>query len=173
LKRIIISDEAKTDIRAIPQHIAMNILTAIHRLAESNSGDVKTLKGNAGEKRLRVGDSASASPRNTPRRSVSIPSATAKTPTDKPPSPVGGKRDIPSSSSLKVSPSRRLIKAARGKSSEAQSSFLLKRRTAATTCSLAKDGLDFSQCWATRPWASAVVIGKFVALARKPDGRSV
>ena len=56
MKRIIISDEAKTDIRAIPQHIAMNILTAIHRLAESNSGDVKTLKGNAGEKRLRIGD---------------------------------------------------------------------------------------------------------------------
>lgn len=56
MKRIILSDEAKTAIRAIPQHIAMNILTAIHRLAESNSGDVKTLKGNAGEKRLRVGD---------------------------------------------------------------------------------------------------------------------
>lgn len=56
MKRIIISDEAKTDIRAIPQNIAMNILTAIHRLAESNSGDVKTLKGNAGEKRLRIGD---------------------------------------------------------------------------------------------------------------------
>ena len=56
MKRIIISDEAKTDIRAISQHIAMNILTAIHRLAESNSGDVKTLKGNAGDKRLRVGD---------------------------------------------------------------------------------------------------------------------
>jgi len=56
LKRIIISEEAKTDIRAIPKQIAMNILTAIHRLAESNSGDVKTLKGNAGEKRLRVGD---------------------------------------------------------------------------------------------------------------------
>ena len=56
MKRIIISEEAKTDIRAIPKQIAMNILTAIHRLAESNSGDVKTLKGNAGEKRLRVGD---------------------------------------------------------------------------------------------------------------------
>lgn len=56
MKRIIISDEFKNDIRAIPQHIAMNILTAIHRLAESNSGDVKTLIGNVGEKRLRVGD---------------------------------------------------------------------------------------------------------------------
>jgi mRNA-degrading endonuclease RelE of RelBE toxin-antitoxin system len=56
LKRIVFSEEAKADIRAIPQHIAMNILTAIHRLAESGAGNVKDLKGNAGEKRLRVGD---------------------------------------------------------------------------------------------------------------------
>jgi hypothetical protein len=38
LKRISFSDEAKADIRAIPQHIAMNILTAIHRLAEAGAG---------------------------------------------------------------------------------------------------------------------------------------
>ena len=38
--------EAHHHLRTIPQHIAMNILTVIHRLAESNSG----------EKRLRVGD---------------------------------------------------------------------------------------------------------------------
>jgi mRNA interferase RelE/StbE len=56
LKRIIISDEAKADIRAIPQHIAMNILTAIHRLAETGAGRVKTLQNKEGEKRLRVGD---------------------------------------------------------------------------------------------------------------------
>lgn len=56
MKRIILSDEAKTDIRAIPQHIAMNILTAIHRLAETGAGRVKELKGKEGEKRLRVGD---------------------------------------------------------------------------------------------------------------------
>jgi mRNA interferase RelE/StbE len=56
LKRIIISDEAKADIRSIPQHIAMNILTAIHRLAETGAGRVKTLKNKEGEKRLRVGD---------------------------------------------------------------------------------------------------------------------
>lgn len=56
MKRIIFSEEAKADIRAIPQHIAMNILNSIHRLAEYSSGDVKTLKGKAGEKRLRVGD---------------------------------------------------------------------------------------------------------------------
>jgi len=31
LKRIVFSDEAKNDIRAIPQQIAMNILAAIHR----------------------------------------------------------------------------------------------------------------------------------------------
>ena len=56
MKRIVFSEEAKTDIRAIPQHIAMNILTAIHRLAESGAGRVKTLQDQDGEKRLRVGD---------------------------------------------------------------------------------------------------------------------
>ena len=56
MKRIIFSEEAKTDIRAIPQHIAMNILTAIHRLAESGAGRVKILQDQDGEKRLRVGD---------------------------------------------------------------------------------------------------------------------
>jgi mRNA-degrading endonuclease RelE of RelBE toxin-antitoxin system len=56
LKRISFSDEAKADIRAIPQHIAMNILTAIHRLAEAGAGRIKMLKGEEGEMRLRVGD---------------------------------------------------------------------------------------------------------------------
>jgi hypothetical protein len=42
LKRIVISDEAQADIRAIPQHVAMNILAAIHRLAETGAGHVKT-----------------------------------------------------------------------------------------------------------------------------------
>ena len=56
MKRIVFSEEAKGDIRAIPQHIAMNILTAIHRLAESGAGQVKTLQNTDSEKRLRVGD---------------------------------------------------------------------------------------------------------------------
>jgi mRNA-degrading endonuclease RelE of RelBE toxin-antitoxin system len=56
LKRIVFSDQAKADIRAIPQPIAMNILTAIHRLAETGAGRVKTLQGEGGEKRLWVGD---------------------------------------------------------------------------------------------------------------------
>jgi mRNA-degrading endonuclease RelE of RelBE toxin-antitoxin system len=57
LKRIRFSDEAKADIRAIPQHIAMNILTAIHRLAEHGTGNVKKPQGSdPPEFRLRVGD---------------------------------------------------------------------------------------------------------------------
>jgi mRNA-degrading endonuclease RelE of RelBE toxin-antitoxin system len=56
LKRIVFSDQAKADIRAIPQHIAMNILTAIRRLAETGAGNVKSLQGQDAEKRLRVGD---------------------------------------------------------------------------------------------------------------------
>ena len=47
MKRIISPEEAKADIRAVPQHIAMNILTAIHRLAESGAGRVKTCKTSA------------------------------------------------------------------------------------------------------------------------------
>ncbi len=57
MKRISFSDEAKADIRAIPQQIAMNILNAIHRLAETGSGRVKRLQGaEPPEFRLRVGD---------------------------------------------------------------------------------------------------------------------
>ena len=33
MKRVAFPDEAKADLRAIPQPIAMHILTAIHRLA--------------------------------------------------------------------------------------------------------------------------------------------
>jgi mRNA-degrading endonuclease RelE of RelBE toxin-antitoxin system len=56
LRRIIFSEEAKADLRAIPQHIALNILHAIHRLAESGTGRVKALQDEDGELRLRVGD---------------------------------------------------------------------------------------------------------------------
>jgi mRNA-degrading endonuclease RelE of RelBE toxin-antitoxin system len=56
LKQIVFADEAKDDLRAIPKDIAMNILAAIHRLAEGGACDVKTLKGRESEKRLRVGD---------------------------------------------------------------------------------------------------------------------
>jgi mRNA-degrading endonuclease RelE of RelBE toxin-antitoxin system len=52
----VFSEEAKSGIRAVPQHIAMNILSAIHRLAETGAGPVKVLQGDSGEKRLSVGD---------------------------------------------------------------------------------------------------------------------
>ena len=51
-----LSEDAKSDIRAIPRHIAMNILTALHRFAENGEGRVKALRGTEGDKRLRVGD---------------------------------------------------------------------------------------------------------------------
>jgi len=57
LKRISFSDEAKSNLRAIPKRIAMNILTGIHRLAETGVGDIKKLEGiEPTEFRLRVGD---------------------------------------------------------------------------------------------------------------------
>jgi mRNA interferase RelE/StbE len=56
LKRIVFSDDAKSNIRAIPRQTAMSILAALHRFAESGAGDVKMLKGNEADKRLRVGD---------------------------------------------------------------------------------------------------------------------
>jgi mRNA-degrading endonuclease RelE of RelBE toxin-antitoxin system len=56
LRQIVFSDEAKDDIRAIPQHVAFNILKAIHRFAEGDLRGVKMLKDQRGEKRLRVGD---------------------------------------------------------------------------------------------------------------------
>lgn len=56
MKRIVFSDEAKSDIRAIPQQSAMSILAAIHRFAETNAGRVKMLQGPEADKRLRVGD---------------------------------------------------------------------------------------------------------------------
>jgi mRNA-degrading endonuclease RelE of RelBE toxin-antitoxin system len=57
LKRIRFSDQAKSDIRAIPQSLAMNILSAIHHLAETGAGSVKRLQGiEPPEFRLRVGD---------------------------------------------------------------------------------------------------------------------
>jgi mRNA-degrading endonuclease RelE of RelBE toxin-antitoxin system len=56
VKRIVLSEQAKADIRPIPQQTAMQILSAIHRVAETGAGQVQTLKGQGGEKRLRVGD---------------------------------------------------------------------------------------------------------------------
>ncbi len=80
MKRIVFSEEAKADIRAIPQHIAMNILAAIHRLAESGAGRVKALQGDAVDKRLRFGDYRVHFTFEHPIPSASTPSRTARMP---------------------------------------------------------------------------------------------
>ena len=56
MNRIMFSPSARTDVRRIDQETAMRILAAIHLFAQTGTGDVKKLKGESGELRLRVGD---------------------------------------------------------------------------------------------------------------------
>ena len=57
MKQIHVEPDVPAQIRAIPQHIAMTILQAIHRYAETGVGDVKSLSGEfEGFLRLRVGN---------------------------------------------------------------------------------------------------------------------
>jgi mRNA-degrading endonuclease RelE of RelBE toxin-antitoxin system len=56
-KGVAFTDQAKADIRALPQPIALQILRAIARFLESEEGDVKRLRGiEPPEFRLRLGD---------------------------------------------------------------------------------------------------------------------
>jgi mRNA interferase RelE/StbE len=56
MRKIAWSECARTDVRRIDRPTAMRIFTAIQRFAESGEGDVKELRGESGELRLRVGD---------------------------------------------------------------------------------------------------------------------
>ena len=56
MKQIIFTPPARADLRRIDRENAMRILTALHRFAETGEGDIKKLRGNSGELRLRVGD---------------------------------------------------------------------------------------------------------------------
>jgi len=56
VKRIAWTEQAKADVRGLDKPTAMRILSALHRFAESGTGDVKALQGDAEELRLRVGD---------------------------------------------------------------------------------------------------------------------
>jgi len=56
VKRIVWSDQGRLDVRALDRPVAMSILSALHRFAESGAGDVKALQGGVEEMRLRVGD---------------------------------------------------------------------------------------------------------------------
>jgi mRNA interferase RelE/StbE len=55
VKRILWTDAAKADVRSLSKPIAMQILFALHRFAESGAGDVKALHERE-ELRLRIGD---------------------------------------------------------------------------------------------------------------------
>jgi mRNA interferase RelE/StbE len=55
VKRIVWTDPARIDVRSLSKPIAMHILSALHRFAESGAGDVKALQGRE-EFRLRIGD---------------------------------------------------------------------------------------------------------------------
>jgi mRNA-degrading endonuclease RelE of RelBE toxin-antitoxin system len=46
----------QADVRAVDKPTAMRILSALHRFAESGTGDVKMLQGEREELRLRIGD---------------------------------------------------------------------------------------------------------------------
>jgi mRNA interferase RelE/StbE len=56
LKKIIITPQAKLDVRRIDRETAMRILAALDRFARTGEGDIKKLQGDSGELRLRVGD---------------------------------------------------------------------------------------------------------------------
>jgi len=55
VKRIVWTDPARTDVRSLSKPTAMQILSALHRFAESGVGDVKALRGRE-ELRLRIGN---------------------------------------------------------------------------------------------------------------------
>ena len=56
MKRLVWTEPAAADIRRLDKPTAMRILSALHRFAESGSGDVKALKGKREGLRLRIGD---------------------------------------------------------------------------------------------------------------------
>jgi mRNA interferase RelE/StbE len=56
VKHVVFSEPARADVRRLDRDTAMRIFTALHRFAETGQGDVKRLKGEGGELRLRVGD---------------------------------------------------------------------------------------------------------------------
>ena len=56
MKKILFTPLARADVRRIDRDVAMRILTALHRFAETGEGDIRKLQGGSGELRLRVGD---------------------------------------------------------------------------------------------------------------------
>jgi mRNA interferase RelE/StbE len=56
VKRVVWTEPAAADVRRLDRPTAIRILSALHRFAESGSGNVTALKGEREEVRLRIGD---------------------------------------------------------------------------------------------------------------------
>ena len=56
MKKIVITPQARIDVRRIDRETAMRILAALDRFARTSEGYIKKLQGDSGELRLRVGD---------------------------------------------------------------------------------------------------------------------
>jgi mRNA interferase RelE/StbE len=56
VKRIVFTDQAQADVRRLDISTAMRIFEALHRFADNGAGDVRKLRGDTEELRLRVGD---------------------------------------------------------------------------------------------------------------------
>jgi mRNA interferase RelE/StbE len=56
VKKIAFTEQASADVRRLDIPTAMRVFAALHRFAETGVGDVKKLRGDTEESRLRVGD---------------------------------------------------------------------------------------------------------------------
>lgn len=56
MKSVVFSAQARADVRRLDQPTVRRIFAALHRFAESGTGDIRRLRGNTDEMRLRVGD---------------------------------------------------------------------------------------------------------------------
>ena len=56
MRKIAWSEPARADVRRLSRDTAMRIFEALQRFAETGEGDVKMLRGESRELRLRVGD---------------------------------------------------------------------------------------------------------------------
>jgi len=55
VKKITFTAQARADVRRLDIPTAMRIFAALQRFAETGEGDLKTLKGDTDESRLRIG----------------------------------------------------------------------------------------------------------------------
>jgi mRNA interferase RelE/StbE len=56
MRSLVWSDAAKRDLRDMDRAAARRVVDVVERYADTGYGDVKAMKGNPGEYRLRVGD---------------------------------------------------------------------------------------------------------------------